>query len=109
MPGNYGWMDASEVALTDLREQVTAWRRAYDQIAAKFSEVESERDTLLARLAVAEAERDRLHEFAENVRGMPGICTCEYMSETARTVWGTCLECRAAAALATPADAGECG
>jgi hypothetical protein len=70
-------------------------------------EVESERDTLLARLAAVKAERDKLRAFVEHVRGMPGVCTCEYMSEAVRRVWGTCLYCRACAALAAPADAGE--
>jgi hypothetical protein len=40
MPGNYDTMEKHEATLSDLREQITAWRQAYDQIAARLAAVE---------------------------------------------------------------------
>lgn len=62
---------------------------------------------LRARLAAMTAERDRLREFVTNVRDMPGICTCEFLSQASREIGLRCLHCKAKSALAAPADAGK--
>jgi hypothetical protein len=97
MPGNYGWLDASEVALSDLREQVTAWRRAHSQIAAKFAAVE-EREKRLE--AVALAWKADIEGELNGTLHQPGRCDVGDRYNRER------LE-RIDAALATPANAGE--
>ena len=82
---------------------IGAWKREARRLAGACKTYETELAKLRARLVAVEAERDRLKKFTEWVHRPPGVCACEYMSETSRRIGLRCLHCMAAAALATPA------